>query len=230
MRSKAMMVVTTISAGVILAAPTMAAADPITITGGTFTVSAYVPFRDSFRSVSFSLNGEGDFFLQGSAVDIPTGLIEPCAQPHPCAAGAAIRGTSDLRFSNAFGPAVLDGTAYDFVRSNSTGLLHFAAADTVIPTTAGDAFDLQSRFIFAGTMNAFALTSEGQRLIGDFSLAGQGTTTTRVQRFGNGFGVVSRTFAFEDPSASPTPEPASLLLLGTGAAWIIRRKSRGARG
>jgi hypothetical protein len=224
-----MLKTTAISAAAVmlaLVAPPVAMADPITITSGTFSLGAYISSRDSYRGVSFSLAGDSGFFLQGSAVDIFTGVIESCAEGHPCGAGSTITGDREVFFSNAFGPANLDGVAYDFVRSNSTGRLHFDVSDSVIPPGADEALALQLPFTFTGTINAFTLTSEGQRLIGDFALVGQGTATTRVERFGDGFGVVSRTFAFSDAAASPTPEPATLLLLGTGAALIIRRKSR----
>jgi len=213
-----------------LLTPSWAAADPITITGGTYELSAYVAPRDSYRNVSFSLTGDGGFFLAGLAGDVPTGVFERCAHVHPCAAGTTISGSTGSGFPGAFGPATLDGVAYDLVRSEGGGL--FVVGDTVIPESPGDAFDLQSPFTFAGRVEAFALTSQGQRPIGDFQLVGRGTETTHFERFGSdfgngaGFGAVSRVFTFSDSAASATPEPASLLLIGTGAALIVRRKSR----
>jgi len=222
-------VVLAVTAMLALLTPSWAAADPITITGGTFTLGANIVNR-GYRSIAFSLTGDGGFFLEGGAVDIPTGAGEECEHLHPCAPGTIIRGSTNAGSPGAFGPATLDGVAYDLVRSEGGG--HFAAADTVIPENPGDAFDLQSPFTFTGRMLAFALMPQGQRPIGDFQLAGQGTETIHFVRFGNdfgngaGFGAVSRVFTFSDPAASATPEPASLLLLGTGAALIVRRKSR----
>ena len=59
------------------------------------------------------------------------------------------------------------------------------------------------------------------------SFWGKGFVTASFhQRAGGDFGIsaISYTFADEDPT--PTPEPATWLLLGTGAAWIGRRVRR----
>ena len=64
--------------------PAWVAADPITITGGTYELSAYVAPRDSYRNVSFSLTGDGGFFLAcetGLYRLAPTRLTPPFALP-----------------------------------------------------------------------------------------------------------------------------------------------------
>ena len=93
-----------------------------------------------------------------------------------------------------------------------------------IPLDAGDQVQVQSPFTFSGTFS-FATFDGTRRVPGpSVALIGTGTATTSLLRSPGGFVATSRSFEFE--SASATPEPASVLLLGTGAAVLMRRRSR----
>jgi hypothetical protein len=130
----------------------------------------------------------------------------------------------------AFGSATIDGTQYPITQTFGDAeddRFLFSAGDIVIPDGTSNTLALTSPFTFSGSLDLFAIdpAREPQRFhVGMFDLIGQGTATTNLVRFDDGYAISSVTYEF----ASPTPEPASLLLIATGAAMLMRRRrSRG---
>jgi hypothetical protein len=201
-------------------------ADPITITSGFVTVGGFA--RGSFRSTSVSLTSGDSFVLNVGNSDGPSQPVPPCSQFAPCTAGATTTASRDFSLGNAVGSGTLDGTAYSTVLIRGSNF-SFTSGDVVLPDTTEDAFDLSSPFLFQGMASIWTVgSSNTPTFFGDVSLIGHGTATTHLERFGTGYAVSGFTYEFANDTASPTPEPASMLLLGTGlvAAWQSRRLRR----
>jgi hypothetical protein len=202
-----------------------AVADPITITSGFVGVGAFA--RGSFRSTSGSLTGGDSFVLDVSNSDGPSQSVPPCSQFSPCIAGATTSASREFSLGNAVGTGTIDGTTYSTLVIRGSRFT-FTSGDVVLPPTTADAFELESPFLFQGMASIWSVDSPAQAFLGDFSLVGHGTATTRLERFGTGYAVSGFRYEFANDTASPTPEPASMLLLGTGlvAAWQSRRLRR----
>jgi hypothetical protein len=214
-------------AGLATLAALPAAADPITITSGTMIVGGFG--RGAFRSTSFSLTDGDSFSITGHNPDgVSQPGLPPCTQFAPCGAGMTTNPSNTYRLPGASGSATLNGTAYSQVLYQG-GSFTFQGGDVTLPASTADSFDLLSPFLFHGTASIWTIgASNSPTYYGDFSLTGGGTATTHLQRFGNGYAISGFTYDFANETASPTPEPASLLLLGTGlaAVWQARRMRR----
>ncbi len=205
-----------------LASP--AAADPITLTGGSITLTSFA--RGVYRTASVDVTGE-NFAATGFAGDVNTGVVPSCNQFDPCTPGETVALSEEFRFAIAIGSATVDGTTYPLTQTSFDG--QFTSGLVTIPDGAANTFTLSSPFFLSGILTILALEENSSggfdpTILGPFAVTGQGTAVATASPFLNGFEFSSITLNFENASA--TPEPGSLLLFGTGALMAWRRLRR----
>jgi len=207
-----------LSVSCVLALATPALADPIQITSGSVELGSFV--LGSPRSSSFGIAGDGFRILGAGADSAAPGAA--CSEFHPCTIGDPVINTDHHLVVTGIGSATVNGTSV-FARTGMSGV--FTAEDVLITQNVGGVF--QTPFTFTGTASFSSLIgplSEGQ-----FPVVGQGILSVFLAGPSpgglpfSGLHTTGVQFKFLDAAASPAPEPASLLLLGTGAAFLYRR-------
>jgi len=208
----------------IVSAP--ARADQFTITGGS------IELPGNFRSPHFILTGDGFSF---GGVGEPNGSnCSPCTPGQTIALRATL--TDVFSFSGS-GPGMFNGIEYPAIVLN--GIVH-ANSETFPVSMLLDSLMVTLPFTAAGTLWGYPTTSDaifGRNPIFEaVDFVGSGTATGTFSRGpdANGralFDFRSSTFTFGPASTAPTPEPATLLLVGLGAmsAFFHKRRRRAIR-
>jgi hypothetical protein len=191
----------------------LALADPVRIvTSGFYSV---VWDEDS----EFRFNGTG-FELHGLA---NAGENNPLFRCHPCAAGTSLNLSTDFRTDRPETDlAIFEGVFYP--EAYFTGSTTIRAGSVIVPEVADRAV-LSVPFTASGFLAAYDNIARTGAPLFSTALSGRGTASvTFIPRI-EGIDADSISYQFDD--SAPIPEPATLLLIGSGlSAMYLRRRRR----
>jgi hypothetical protein len=200
---------------------TRASADPVRVTSGFLLTTG----QNTFSPPSFISGTDGFTLSTNLAVGVGSGLVAPlfCFDPD-CAPGRTISLEAFLAPNDAGleNPVMtLGGQTFDDFSLNSD----YALLLTMEGSFVAPPFDGENDAIVTAPFTFKGLFSQ---VDGTTMLTGRGTATVRLRR-GDGidhdaWDGASVRYDFED--AAPVPEPATLVLLGSGLAAIAVRKRR----
>jgi hypothetical protein len=190
-------------------------ADPVRVvtSGGLFQLPVENETEVSLRGNGFSIVGG----------EVPILTVDAC----PCLPGESSSLSTD--FSTITRPpwtVTIDGQTFDEVFLSGT--LFFHAGSVTVPNVAlgGPGVFPTTSFTMTASLDGFADRGLTRPLFSE-TFIGSGTASVGFFNLVGGSGITRDGLQFEFTDAAATPEPATLLLVAPGAAWIVRRRRRG---
>jgi hypothetical protein len=191
--------------------------------GHSLTINDGAITFDGSNMGHLDLLGDG-FRLTAPIIDTAGMMVCQLCSAGPQSLQASIP-ISDLGFAPTI-PMTLNGGATSLsIQSVSSANDYLLLQSTVmVPQPAGGRIDITAPFTMVGRLNALSVSDA-------IDLYGHGTATMRLYDVGDGSGWYRAfdpgiTYAFSGASPIINPEPTSAVLLGTGAAWLMRRRIR----
>ena len=205
-----------IAAGVclVLTVASGATADPVQVSG-SYSTQPFGAISSSELRLTFP-----DFAVDIFDNDVPSALaLSP---------GFDVNNHAPVPFTQSTGTFSRHSVASPgsgIVEADVTGHLSFVGPTDTVNVPAGCPFiNCDQTLVEPIAWSGFLRIQQGSRLLFNGSLHGAGTATVLYGTFPPSQFWQGSTYVFT--GVAQTPEPGTILLLGTGAAWVARRRRR----
>ena len=225
--------------GVLLLAtlPTPVRADPLVITGGTFTTGTLDPRGASFTFIAadgavFDVVWRTSGFISAAVCNAcpPGATINPEARY--VVSGVPFFGQSELEATgSATGVAFAGEPTPLMLWVTFTGDLGFTGPGVQLPAIALSEFDsiiVETPFSFAGVLNGYDIFRRDTLLLFSSELTGSGTARLRFSGSAHPLGGLTYR-GTEYEFVDPVPEPGTMTLVGSVGLLVAGARRRWAR-